>query len=192
MGRNDKSSDVIVDAVVYHQSLVRFWDNHKKIHGITESRDRRNIIHRYCFINLVREATPLSLTAIGKVLDKNHATIIHAIKAHESNYKYDYDYRVVYEKMRIVLEDLFLNNGLGNELIDEEMTRFEKHERLLSLSRRLRNKIVEYERLKSTYEMSMVRVKIVQKENLSLHEENHRLKGQLNKLRTKWTSHTLT
>jgi len=180
-----ESVDKIINATVYHKCLTRFWEDLKNKNTITESRDRRNIIYRYCFVNIVREATTLSLAAIGKILNKNHATIIHALKVHESNYKYDHDYRIIYEQMKITLEDLFLNNGFGNELINEDMTRFEKHDRLLALSRRLRNKIIEIERLKSTYKMSMITVKGIQVENQNLNEENYRLKMKIKKLEQK-------
>ena len=50
-----------------------------------------------------RELTSLSLSSIGKLLNKDHATVLHAIRNHSTNYLQDGQYRV-YDQMYAQLE----------------------------------------------------------------------------------------
>ena len=87
---------VVIDQQMMLQSL---WKQLKEQEGITDNRQRGNVIWKHAFSVAVIEQTSLSLQRIGQIINKNHATIIHAKKQHESNYAYDTKYRMCYERI---------------------------------------------------------------------------------------------
>lgn len=87
---------VVIDQQMMLQSL---WKQLKEQEGITDNRQRGNVIWKHAFSVAVIEQTSLSLQRIGEIINKNHATIIHAKKQHESNYAYDTKYRMCYERI---------------------------------------------------------------------------------------------
>jgi len=65
---------------------------------ITQSRERRNIIYKYAYINALKPF--LGCSDAGHVIGCNHATILHAWRAHETNMRYSRDrleYADIYE-----------------------------------------------------------------------------------------------
>lgn len=90
-----------MDIVVIDQQMMleSLWKQLKEREGITDNRQRGNVIWKHAFSVAVIEQTSLSLQRIGEIINKNHATIIHAKKQHESNYAYDTKYRMCYEQI---------------------------------------------------------------------------------------------
>ena len=87
------------------QLLIKnFWGNLSKDNFITDNRERRNVVYKHSFFVSCRRLTSLSLKSIGSTLNKDHATVLHAIKIHETNYLYDDKYRDVYDQIFIQLE----------------------------------------------------------------------------------------
>lgn len=94
----------ILNLVTQESVLTELWKNITKDYNITESRKRNNVRFRYAFATSVRVHSDLSLSAIGKLLSKDHATVLHAMKQHEMNYLYDTTYRKIYEDITKYVE----------------------------------------------------------------------------------------
>ena len=87
-----------------------YWSTIEDSHQIGKSRHRRNVFYRHAFFVACREITQLSLATIGRMLDKDHATVIHAMKAHEINYRFDTQYRNIYTEIFTCLNDIISDN----------------------------------------------------------------------------------
>tara|TARA_R110000744_G_scaffold279186_5_gene391431 strand:- start:400 stop:957 length:558 start_codon:yes stop_codon:yes gene_type:complete len=79
--------------------LSDFWDTMVERYKVVNNRERRNIIYKFSFLVSSRELTSLSLSSIGKRINKDHASVLHAIKQHPVNYMYDKHYREVYDQV---------------------------------------------------------------------------------------------
>jgi hypothetical protein len=90
-------SDKDVNTLDQEMLIRDFWNRLSTANQITNNRERRNILYKYSFFVSARELTTLSLSSIGRVLNKDHATVLHAIKKHSANYMYDKTYRNVYD-----------------------------------------------------------------------------------------------
>lgn len=89
------------------EMLVKdYWLTIEETHNIRKGRERRNVIYRHAFFTACRQLTQLSLKAIGKVLNKDHATVLHALRVHESNYRFDNQYRDIYTEIYTCLDDI--------------------------------------------------------------------------------------
>lgn len=89
----------IIDLVTQETVLTRMWKKLIKQNRIEENRYRRNVIFRHAFATAARANSDLSLIAVSKIIKKNHATVIHAMKQHETNYLYDDEYRSIYNSV---------------------------------------------------------------------------------------------
>ena len=75
-----------------------------------KSRKREYVEARSLYFKLMKDLTDMSLTSIGKTLQKDHALVIHAIKSYETYSFYEehlseaYDYIV--EKMPTIPKDI--------------------------------------------------------------------------------------
>ena len=82
------------------EMLVKdFWTAIEASHNIGPSRHRRNVVFKHAFFAATRELTNLSLKSIGNILNKDHATVLYAIRSHQTNYTYDAQYRNVYDEI---------------------------------------------------------------------------------------------
>ena len=93
-----RSNDVI-GLIDQQMMLEDYWRKIAQTHNIKKNRERRNVIYRQAFFVAARQFSNLSLNAIGNILNKNHATVLHAHKCHEMNYKYDKIYRTTFDSM---------------------------------------------------------------------------------------------
>lgn len=59
---------------------------------------------RFIYIHL-RDNTNLSLTDIGAIFNKNHATIIHSITSHEWDVQFDTDYKRKFEAGLLLIDN---------------------------------------------------------------------------------------
>lgn len=88
-----------------------YWATIEESHNIGTSRHRRNVLYRHAFFTACREITQLSLKSIGKILNKDHATVLHALRSHEQNYRFDVQYRNVYTEILTCLGDIISTNA---------------------------------------------------------------------------------
>lgn len=97
----------MIDATFDQQLLVRnYWSTIEETHNIGLNRQRRNVLYRFAFFVACRELSNLSLSTIGNLLKKDHATVIHALKSHEGNYRFDAQYREIYTEIHSCLGDI--------------------------------------------------------------------------------------
>ena len=144
-------SDKDVDTLDQEMLIRDFWNRLSTANQITNNRERRNILYKYSFFVSARELTTLSLSSIGRVLNKDHATVLHAIKKHSANYMYDKTYRGVYDM-------------IYSEL-NEQMDKFNSHITDL-VSKRIDRMDVDM------FSMTMVKV---YKSKLEKQKESHRM-----------------
>lgn len=67
---------------------------------LTAGRKQNNVSGRIAIANHFRSTTAFKLADIGRILNKDHATISHYLKIHDIYYKYDSDYRKKYDRLR--------------------------------------------------------------------------------------------
>lgn len=96
----------------FDQEMIarNYWSTIEESHQIGKSRHKRNVFYRHAFFVACREVTQLSLATIGKMLNKDHATVIHALRGHEMNYRFDTQYRNIYTEIYSCLNDLIVDN----------------------------------------------------------------------------------
>jgi len=92
-------SESTINALDQELLVKDFWQSIADLYTLKNNRERRNIVYKHSFFVSCRELTTLSLSSIGGVLDKDHATVLHAIKNHSQNYIHDKSYREVYDQM---------------------------------------------------------------------------------------------
>ena len=97
----------------FDQELIarEYWATIEKSHSIGKSREQRNVLYRHAFFVACRNVTQLSLKSIGKVLDKDHATVLHALKQHETNLRFCSQYQNIYTEIYECLNDIIETNA---------------------------------------------------------------------------------
>jgi len=60
---------------------------------ISRVRHREVVGGRQLFCYIMREKFGFSYTKIGRLIERNHATIMHSNKSHKDNYQFDREYR---------------------------------------------------------------------------------------------------
>lgn len=162
-----------------------FWDEYCSENGIVDNRQRKNIIHKHSFLTILKASSMLSLTDIGSILNKDHATVLHANKVHEVNYKFDINYRIVFHRLQEQVHTLMLDL----DIVPSSMVEYDKdvrssHFRLLETSKKLRIKMHEFNLYKKQMESEKNRidamnkyVRTLEKRNEKLHKELLRIKN---------------
>ena len=72
------------------------WTLYKAKYQITKTRERKNIVYKYAYINALKPF--LGCSEVGRIIDCNHATVLHAWRVHDTNLKWSQD-RNLYEDM---------------------------------------------------------------------------------------------
>lgn len=123
---NDIVSDDVVRGLDQELLAKDFWESILIMYDLKDNRQRRNIIYKHSFFVCCRELTTLSLSSIGKLLGKDHATVLHAIRKHSANYMYDSIYRAVYDQMYDSFSKKVesFNEGI-NEMINKRISRMD-------------------------------------------------------------------
>lgn len=113
-------------AVDQELMLKDYWDSICQVHNIQDNRERRNIIYKHAFSVCCREYSSLSLATIGKIINKNHATILHSVRNHSSNYLYDKTYRGIYDTIAEDMSEKMMeyNKGVDN-LLEKRIERID-------------------------------------------------------------------
>lgn len=95
----DTLSEPAINALDQELIAQDFWKSLMDMYDLKNNRERRNVIYKHSFFVCCRELTTLSLSSVGRILSKDHATVLHALKNHSQNYMYDSIYRQVYDQM---------------------------------------------------------------------------------------------
>ncbi len=173
--------------LITQDMLAKFWNQHAQEYGVKNTRHRNNIIHKHAFFVISRLSTTLSLAGIGGIIERDHATVLHACKSHESNYKYDPSYRIVYDDMFVRMEDYLLENGIVPNTVNDEMKNDNEvrdiHFKFLSVSRRLRDKTRELNSLKNSVDVRLKRAESIQKHFTGMQSRIYQLESELKRVK---------
>jgi hypothetical protein len=74
------------------------WKLYNEEYGLTNSRERKNVIYKYAYINACKPF--FGCSELGRITGYNHATILHAWRVHDTNLLFSPDsefYSEVYE-----------------------------------------------------------------------------------------------
>lgn len=136
----------IVDKVNQQQQLIEYWKAVENTHNIAKNRERKNVMFRHAFMVVAKELSSLSLAAVGSILNKDHATVLHAIRQHEGNMKFIHMYSRIYKNMYMDISDLLVTDidYFSQAGLKEENK--ELRERLMKLSRMNRELIIKKNR----------------------------------------------
>lgn len=108
-----------IEVITEQAALENLWADIQQTYSIGESRDRYNVMYRHSIAVAMRVHGNISLTIIGKILKRNHATVIHAMKNHDGNYKYDKSYREIYLAIEKLVKDALDEYDLRHVLIED-------------------------------------------------------------------------
>lgn len=176
--------------ITLDQEMVvkEFWTKLSEVNNIQDNRVRRNVIYKYAFFVSCRELSSLSLSSIGGIIGKNHATVLHAVRTHQANYMYDAKYREVYDQIHDSLNNQMtkFNDGIG-EMIERRITKMDGdvyNRAVIDMyKKRLDNQNASYQLKIDTmkHEINVLRrsLKASRNRENSLNEECKRLKNLL-------------
>lgn len=171
---------------IEYAAVNRFWNTYSAEKNYIDNRQRCNIVLKHSFAVIARDNTALSLSEIGSVLSKDHASILHAKKNHESNLKYLPDYERVYKDMKREML-IVLCKEEDTAQADDIYTIKELRTRMVDLSVRLRGKIEEINVLKADAVINPARLleenQFLKKHNREIHDRNKRLEKELTRVK---------
>jgi len=121
----------IIGAMSQQEQLKEYWKDLSKKERIRDNRYSRNVMFRHAFSVAAREASNLSLKQLGDLIERDHATILHACKNHESNMKFSSIYRQAYTRIASTLSDMLLAD-----------LNFEEYYGLRDENKKLRNRLM--------------------------------------------------
>lgn len=84
-----------------NEKLIKLISDTLEIDLMKETRVREYVYARYIYAKIMRDKG-FSLSYIGNTINKDHATIIHALKQFEFLKNYD-DFKKMYDKVRMAL-----------------------------------------------------------------------------------------
>jgi hypothetical protein len=161
-----------------YETIKLFFDKYASENNFVNNRKRENVIIKHAFFTAVKQLTNLSLASIGSLLNKDHATVLHAYKKHEDNMIYLPGYKQVYGN---IYNSLYLNLEIysdvkeANSISEIKELRF----RIINISQKLRSKLVEIYNLKEKNEFLVKHSKAVHARNVILEKELARVKNLL-------------
>ena len=159
--------------------LEDYWNKYSKNNNVTSSRLHENVIHRHAFCHAVRENARMSLQKIGKIIGRDHATVIWGCKNHEMNYRFDSDYRIVYDNINQEIQHMLLENGVVPKTIADGNDVRDVHFKFLDLSKRLRRSINTV----NSYKMEIKKVEVYKRHIAELETKNQKLNKELSRLK---------
>ena len=98
--------------------LQEEYDNYTTYHKITKTREQRNVMARFAFMVASRDL--YTTLEIARVVNKNHAVVIHATKGHEMNIKFDRNYMQFFNQCCAMMDKL---RGSQEEGMDWGLTK---------------------------------------------------------------------
>lgn len=98
----------------------------------TKSRAHEYVLGRFLFCKLSKEYLPYSLATIGCYISRDHATVLHNLRACEWELKWNNDLQGQYEKLKIIFETQFVATMKSGEilqkieLLEEQISKLKK------------------------------------------------------------------
>lgn len=123
--------------------LQELWNEIYVVNSLTDTRERHNIRYRQATMTAMRIHGNLPLSTIGKIFNKNHATIINAVRNHKSDIEYDKIYKQIYFSIERLVKDALDDYNLRVIEIDSKL---DKEMNYASVVKVYRNHITELEK----------------------------------------------
>jgi len=117
-------------------NLQEEYDNYVILNKIHKNREHRNVMARFAF--MVAAGEIYSTLQIARVMDKNHATVIHAWKQHEMNVRYDRQYLQYYNQSCAIISKI-----RKDEEESPEMTLRKQNAKLMERLQNVREELLE-------------------------------------------------
>jgi hypothetical protein len=173
-----KIDQPIINYTTEYEILRMFFKDYTKAINFVDNRKRENIIVKHAFCVAATKMTSLSLATIGSIINKDHATVLHAKRKHDENLRFLSNYKNVYNNIH---KSLSLNLSYGKDFEDaEEVSEIkELRSRLVDISQKLRNTIIEANELSYKNEILIKHNKSLQERNDKLNKELARVKNLL-------------
>ena len=164
-----------------YKTIERQWTQMQKKYSIRDTREASNVIYRQAFIMACVENTNMTCKAIGKLMKRDHATIIYAKKQHFTNMNYTSGYTQIYQDFSERISEIVVKyiNNENEALMDilknsddssEDIVRIIKQKNRISLNR-----------IEEKYER---KVDQLEHENKILKNHNVKLQSRINALDT--------
>lgn len=180
----NRQIEVQFQKMISIKALQEFWNGYANKHKVVNNRERPNVVKKHAFAHIARTNTSVSLNGIAGILEKTHATILHACRQHESNYTYDPDYRLVYDDMFNEIEEFLLVNGVVPKTIHPHVSEVEDvHFKFIDVSRRLRNKIKEFDTYRKSVEVDMSKIHKLKSHSKELQERVWKLESEARRMK---------
>jgi len=117
----------------------------------SKNRLKQIVDARKIYAVLTKEYTGTTLSNIGRALKKHHASIIHYYREHESQMKYDAEYRekfvncsnICQFKLKEIIDERYNPNQVVQELLEENEQLQTKVGELELLIQRIRNEVLK-------------------------------------------------
>lgn len=166
-----KTKDNLLAEISQLRACEKLWEKICQENDIVNvSRVRKNVIYRHSFLVAVRKYSTLSLSETGGLMGKDHATVLHACKQHDTNYRFDSNYKAVYYLIdEMVREALMPFNLLEEHMLDDNLYKNKAvRERLIKLASQNRRLMVSHKETLQELEALKKYAKQVSKENSTL------------------------
>lgn len=171
-----------------YSTIVALWGDIARRYEFKDNRERPNVIIKHAFFTACREVTSLPLASIGSILNKDHATVLHATRNHEMNMKFSREYVRIYEEAKVGLKHVL---GIGDIRLEVEnlYSLNELRNRLIEISARLRDRTIKYNQLKEEVDgienpkKLILENKILTKTNKELLQRNEQLNKELKRIK---------
>ena len=106
------------------EAMLRvLWLEIVKTNNVTSSRDRRNVAFRHIFCVCARQLSNISLKSVGRILGKDHTTVLYALRQHEWLMVHDAGYLSTYDGIYGQMADLIeTNHAATTRVIRDRMS----------------------------------------------------------------------
>ena len=96
-----------------YQIIERQWNQLQKKYSIEDTRDTSNVIYRQAYMMACLENTNMTCVAIGKFMNRDHATIVYAKKQHFTNMNYTTGYAQIFKEFSKIVEGIVVRYGIN-------------------------------------------------------------------------------
>ena len=164
---------------IEYRACKMFWEKYSELKGYVDNRQRPNVMLKHSFAVAAKSLTGLSLAEVGSIIDKDHASVLHALRKHEGAIDYHYGYRDVYNDVHSGLMKML---EYESDVLSAEdcMTMKELRQRLIHTSQKLRSRISEVNELRKNHRLSLSEENtFLKKHAKEVHERNKKLEKEL-------------
>ena len=163
------------------------WNQIRKKNRIGDSRVLNNVIYRQAYMMACLEHTKLTLKSIGKIMNRNHATIVYAKKQHLDNMNYTLGYPQIFMEFSKMVEQLVCKydkneNDAMMDVLQFSGTTSEEIVSIMKKKNRMHLKRVEesYERKFQQFKHEM---KVLKRHNIKLQIRLYEVEAEAKRLK---------